>query len=143
MTLSPEGVPTTLLHHVKHSQVLHEHVVLLTIQSADVPKIEEDHRVNVQSFGQGFYRLTALYGYMETPNIPRIMKLAAKAGMPVDPTKTSFYLGRETLLTTGTSKMARWRKNLFALMSRNAANPTTFFGIPPNRVVELGAQVKL
>ena len=143
MTLSPEGVPSTLLHHVKHSQVLHEHVVLLTIQSADVPKIEEDRRVNVQSFGQGFYRLAALYGYMETPNIPRIMKLAAKAGMPVDPTKTSFYLGRETLLTTGASKMARWRKNLFALMSRNAANPTTFFGIPPNRVVELGAQVKL
>jgi KUP system potassium uptake protein len=132
-----------LLHHVKHSQVLHEHVVLLTIQSADVPKIEEDQRVIVQSFGQGFYRLTALYGYMETPNIPRIMKLAAKAGMPVDPTKTSFYLGRETLLTTGTSRMVRWRKNLFALMSRNAANPTTFFGIPPNRVVELGAQVKL
>ena len=80
---------------------------------------------------------------METPNIPRIMKLAAKTGMPVDPIKTSFYLGRETLLTTGTSQMRRWRKTLFALMSRNATNPTTFFGIPPNRVVELGAQVKL
>ena len=143
MTLSPEGVPSTLLHHVKHSQVLHEHVVLLTIQSADVPKIEDDQRVNLQSLGQGFYRLTALYGYMETPNIPRIMKLAAKTGMPVDPIKTSFYLGRETLLTTGTSRMMRWRKNLFALMSRNSTNPTTFFGIPPNRVVELGAQVKL
>jgi KUP system potassium uptake protein len=143
MTLSPEGVPSTLLHHVKHSQVLHEHVVLLTIQSADVPKIEDDRRVNLQAFGQGFYRLTALYGYMETPHMPRIMKLAAKTGMPVDPTKTSFYLGRETLITTGTSRMMHWRKNLFALMSRNAANPTTFFGIPPNRVVELGAQVKL
>jgi len=143
MTLSPEGVPSTLLHHVKHSQVLHEHVVLLTIQSADVPKIEDDQRVHLQSFGQGFYRLTALYGYMETPNVPRIMKLAAKTGMPVVPIKTSFYLGRETLLTTGTSRMVRWRKSLFALMSRNSTNPTTFFGIPPNRVVELGAQVKL
>lgn len=143
MTLSPEGVPSTLLHHVKHSQVLHEHVVLLTIQSADVPKIEDDQRVTLQRLGQGFYRLTALYGYMETPNIPRIMKLAAKTGMPVDPIKTSFYLGRETLLTTGTSQMRRWRKTLFALMSRNSTNPTTFFGIPPNRVVELGAQVKL
>ncbi len=143
MTLSTEGVPSTLLHHVKHSQVLHEHVVLLTIQSADVPKIEDDQRVNLQRLGQGFYRLIALYGYMETPNIPRIMKLAAKTGMPVDPIKTSFYLGRETLLTTGTSQMRRWRKTLFALMSRNSTNPTTFFGIPPNRVVELGAQVKL
>ena len=143
MTLSPEGVPSTLLHHVKHSQVLHEHVVLLTIESAEVPKIEDDQRVNLQRFGQGFYRLTALYGYMETPNIPRILKLAAKIGMPMEPLKTSFYLGRETLLTSGTSKMRRWRKNLFALMSRNSTNPTTFFGIPPNRVVELGAQVKL
>lgn len=80
---------------------------------------------------------------METPNIPRIMKLAAKTGMPVDPIKTSFYLGRETLLTTGTSEIMRWRKNLFALMSWNSTNPTTFFGIPPNRVVKLGAQVKL
>jgi len=143
MTLSPEGVPSTLLHHVKHSQVLHEHVVLLTIQSGEVPKIEDDQRIALQNLGQGFYRLTALYGYMETPNIPRIMKLAAKTGMPVEPLKTSFYLGRETLLTTGTSRMRRWRKNLFALMSRNSTNPTTFFGIPPNRVVELGAQVKL
>ena len=143
LTLAPEGVPATLVHHVKHNQILHEHVVLLTIQSADVPKVEDDQRVSLQSLGQGFYRLTAFFGYMETPNIPRIMKLAAKTGMPVDPIKTSFYLGRETLLTTGTSRMIRWRKALFALMSRNATNPTTFFGIPPNRVVELGAQVKL
>jgi KUP system potassium uptake protein len=79
---------------------------------------------------------------METPNVPRIMNLAAKCGLPVEPTKTSFYLGRETLLTTGTSRMMRWRKAIFAFMSRNAANPTTFFGIPPNRVVELGAQIR-
>jgi KUP system potassium uptake protein len=143
MTISPEGVPSTLVHHVKHNQVLHEHVALLTIQSADVPSIEDDQRVNLESLGQGFYRLTALYGYMETPNIPRIMKLAAMSGMPVEPTRTSFYLGRETLLTTGASRMMRWRKALFVYMSRNATNPSTFFGIPPNRVVELGAQIKL
>ncbi len=143
LTLAPEGVPSTLVHHVKHNQILHEHVALLTIQSADVPKVGDDQRVSLQSLGQGFYRLIAFFGYMETPNIPRIMKLAAKTGMPVDPVKTSFYLGRETLLTTGTSHMIRWRKALFAVMSRNATNPTTFFGIPPNRVVELGTQVKL
>jgi KUP system potassium uptake protein len=143
LTLAPEGVPSTLVHHVKHNQILHEHLALLTIQSADVPKVEDDQRVSLQSLGQGFYRLIAFFGYMETPNIPRIMKLAAKTGMPVDPVKTSFYLGRETLLTTGTSHMIRWRKALFAVMSRNATNPTTFFGIPPNRVVELGTQVKL
>jgi len=80
---------------------------------------------------------------METPNVPKIMKLAAGCGLPEDPAKMSFYLGRETLLTTGTSRMMRWRKSLFSFMSRNAANPTTFFGIPPNRVVELGSQVRL
>ena len=142
MTLSPEGAPPALLHHVKHNHILHDHVVLLTIQSADVPAVADDQRVRLEDLGQGFYRLTALYGYMETPNVPRIMNLAAKCGLPVEPTKTSFYLGRETLLTTGTSRMMRWRKAIFAFMSRNAANPTTFFGIPPNRVVELGAQIR-
>jgi KUP system potassium uptake protein len=79
---------------------------------------------------------------METPNVPRIMKLAAGCGLSVEPTKTSFYLGRETLLTTGTSRMMRWRKAIFAFMSRNAANPTVYFGIPPNQVVELGTQIR-
>jgi KUP system potassium uptake protein len=143
MTLSPEGTPPTLLHHVKHNHILHEHVVLLTIQSADVPTVSDAQRVRIGDLGQGFYRLTALYGYMETPNVPKIMKLAAGCGLPEDPAKMSFYLGRETLLTTGTSRMMRWRKSLFSFMSRNAANPTTFFGIPPNRVVELGSQVRL
>ena len=143
MTLSPEGTPPTLLHHVKHNHILHEHVVLLTIQSADVPTVSNAQRVRIGDLGQGFYRLTALYGYMETPNVPKIMKLAAGCGLPEEPAKMSFYLGRETLLTTGTSRMMRWRKSLFSFMSRNAANPTTFFGIPPNRVVELGSQVRL
>jgi KUP system potassium uptake protein len=143
MTLSPEGTPPTLLHHVKHNHILHEHVVLLTIQSADVPTVSDAQRVRIGDLGQGFYRLTALYGYMETPNVPKIMKLAAGCGLPEEPAKMSFYLGRETLLTTGTSRMMRWRKSLFSFMSRNAANPTTFFGIPPNRVVELGSQVRL
>jgi KUP system potassium uptake protein len=80
---------------------------------------------------------------METPNVPRIMKLAATCGLPVEPAKTSFYIGRETLLTSGTSRMMRWRKAIFAFMSRNAANPTVYFGIPPNQVVELGAQIRL
>jgi KUP system potassium uptake protein len=142
MTLSPEGTPPTLLHHVKHNHVLHEHVVLLTIKSADVPAVADDQRVSLEDLGQGFYRLTALYGYMETPNVPRIMKLAAGCGLSVGPTKTSFYLGRETLLTTGTSRMMRWRKAIFAFMSRNAANPTVYFGIPPNQVVELGTQIR-
>ena len=143
MTLSPEGVPPILLHHVKHNHMLHDHVVLLTIQATDVPTVADDERVHMEELGQGFFRLTATYGYMENPSIPKIMQLAAGCGLRVEPNRTSFYLGRESLLTTGTSKMMHWRKTLFAFMSRNATNPTIYFGIPPNRVIELGAQVKL
>jgi KUP system potassium uptake protein len=143
MTLSPKGTPPTLLHHVKHNQMLHEHVVLLTIQAADTPVVKPEDRLKIEHLPQGFYRLVAWAGYMETPNVPRIMRMAATLGLPLEPTKTTFYLGRETLLTSGRSKMPRWRKTLFAFMSRNAANPASYFSIPPNRVVELGAQIQL
>jgi len=143
MTLSPEGVPPILLHHVKHNHILHDRVVLLTIQSLDIPSVPDTERVRMEDLGQGFFRLLASYGFMENPNISRIMEIAGGCGLPLEPTRTSFYLGRETLLTSGTSRMMRWRKTLFAFMSRNATNPTIYFGIPPNRVIELGAQLKL
>ena len=143
MTISVEGTPPTLLHHVKHNQMLHEHVVLLTIQAADVPTVSDEDRLRIEHLPSGFYRLAAWYGYMETPNVPKVMRLAACFGLPLEPTKTTFYLGRETLLINGKSSMRYWRKALFAFMSRNAANPAGYFGIPPNRVVELGAQIRL
>jgi len=143
MTLSADGTPPTLLHHVKHNHMLHEHVVLLTIQAADVPTVADEDRLRIEHLGSGFYRLMAWYGYMETPNVPKAMRLAAGFGLPLEPTKTTFYLGRETLLINGKSPMRHWRKALFAFMSRNAANPAGYFGIPPNRVVELGAQIRL
>lgn len=143
MTLSTDGTPPTLLHHVKHNHMLHEHVVLLTIQAADAPVVTDEDRLHTERLPSGFYRLVALYGYMETPNVPKVLKLAACFDLPLEPTQTTFYLGRETLLTNGTSPMHQWRKTLFAFMSRNAANPAGYFGIPPNRVVELGAQIRL
>jgi KUP system potassium uptake protein len=143
MTISPGGTPPTLLHHVKHNQVLHEHVVLLTIQSADSPVVGDEDRLRIERLPQGFFRLVAWSGYMESPSVPKLMRMAATLGLPLEPTKTTFYLGRETLLTDGKSRMPHWRKALFAFMSRNAANPAGYFGIPPNRVVELGAQVRL
>jgi len=143
MTVSPEGTPSALLHHVKHNHVLHEKVILLSIRTMDIPSVPVCDRLKVDDLGQGFYRLLAQYGYMEKPSIPEIMDLAWEMGLSIDPDNTTYYLGRETLLTTGTSKMAGWRKALFAFMSRNASNPTSYFGIPPNRVVELGAQIEL
>ena len=143
MTLSTAGTPPTLLHHVKHNHMLHDHVVLLTIQAADLPTVADEDRLRIEHLSSGFYRLVAWYGYMETPNVPKVMRLAAGFGLPLEPTKTTFYLGRETLLINGKSSMRHWRKALFAFMSRNAANPAGYFGIPPNRVVELGAQIRL
>jgi KUP system potassium uptake protein len=97
----------------------------------------------VTDLGRGFFQITAHYGFMETPNVPRIMRIAVKHGVPYSPERTSYFLGRETLLTTGDSKMFRWRKALFSFISRNARSATQYFGIPPDRVVELGMQISL
>jgi KUP system potassium uptake protein len=143
MTVSPVGTPPALLHHVKHNQVLHDRVILLSIKTSDIPEVERKDRIQFTSLGQGFFQVIANYGFMEYPNIPEIMRLLGKKGIDTDPAKTTYYLGRETLLTGGDSKMMKWRKALFAFMSRNASNPTIFFGIPPNRVIELGTQIEM
>lgn len=144
MSLSPRGAPTTLLHHFKHNKVFHEHVVILSVASADHPYVAEADRLDIQDMGLGFYRLIAHYGFMETPNVPALMNRARGEGVPIDaPSDTTFFLGRESLLTTGRTKMASFRKSLFAMMSRNARPATAYFGLPPGRVVELGVQVEL
>ncbi|MCE5209940.1 MAG: KUP/HAK/KT family potassium transporter, partial [Deltaproteobacteria bacterium] len=130
MTLSPIGTPPTLLHHVKHNHVLHEKVVLLSVINTDAPTVPAGERIKLIDLGQDFYRIEAFYGFMQKPNVPQIMKIVAQYGLVTDPMTTTFYLGRETLLTGGKSKMMPWRKTLFAFMSRNAGNPTFYFGIP-------------
>jgi len=143
MTSAKEGAPVVLLHHLKHNKMLHQRVVLMSITSEEVPEVPPEERLEVDDLGQGFYRVAARYGFMETPNVKQILSLCARHGLPAKMQDTSFYLGRERIITTGKSPMARWRKKLFALMSRNAQSATEFFQIPPNRVVELGAQVEL
>jgi KUP system potassium uptake protein len=143
MSVSPEGIPVTLLHHVKHNHMLHEYVVLLSIISTDSPTIPATERIKVEKLGEGFYRIVAFYGFMQSPNVPEIMKQVSRYGIEADPIKTTYYLSRETLLTDGHTRMFHWRKSLFAFMARNAGNPTTYFRLPPNRVVELGTQIVL
>ena len=143
MTLNDQGTPITLLHHFKHNKVLHESVLLLTIQSAQSPTVPESERVQVTALEHGFYRVVARYGFMETPHVPDVLRLAEAQGVQADPASTTFFLGRETILPSGRAPMAEWRKRLFSFMSRNAGRPTTFFGIPPSRTVELGAMVEL
>ena len=142
MTSTPEGVPVVLLHHLKHNKMLHEAVVLLSVQTRGIPQVSAEHRLTLETLGNGFYRIIATFGFMESPNIPDLLALAAERGVPVPKMDTSYFLGRERLVLTGKAKMSRWRKGLFALMSRNARSATEFFQIPPNRVVELGAQIE-
>jgi K+ transporter len=108
-----------------------------------VPEVPAEERVLVHQMGDGFYSVIARYGFIETPNVPKAIKGCRGQGLRVRMTDISYYLGRETLLTTGTGKLLGWRKSLFAFLSRNARPATMFVGIPPNRVVELGMQVQL
>lgn len=143
LTSNPDGAPGVLLHHLKHNKTLHERVVLLSVLNTEVPEVHDDSRVSVEELGEGFYRIKARYGFMETPKVVEIMKLAAAAGFETKASDISYYLGRERLLPTGTAKLARWRKRLYIVMSRNSPSAAEFFGIPPNRAVELGAQLEM
>jgi KUP system potassium uptake protein len=143
MTSSADGIPPVLLHHVKHNKMLHEQVVLLSISTDQVPTVPIGQNFEVEELGEGLYRVKARYGFMQSPHVPRLLARCLAFGLAIDLDDTSYYLGRETLLTSGGSRMPRWRKALFAFLSRNARPATQFFGLPPNRVVELGAQIQL
>jgi len=143
MTSSPTGVPRTLGHNLKHNKVIHEKVILLTVESEDVPHTTRDERLTIEALGQGFTRIIAHYGFMDTPNVPAILVQAGQQGVEYKPLDTTFFLGRETLVFGENDKMARWRKRLFSFLSRNAESATSHYYIPVNRVVELGAQVEL
>jgi KUP system potassium uptake protein len=157
---TPRAPPPVLLHHLKHNKVLHEKVMLLSVVTEEIPQVDEEDRVDCRELGEGFYQVIAHYGFMETPDIPAVLQALGRAsgnGRPiaVKTMETTFYLGRETLIATGAKgrpsgdgalpgigRMALWRKKLFILMTRNARSATAFFGLPPNRVVELGAQIQ-
>jgi KUP system potassium uptake protein len=142
MTSDPGGAPVVLLHHLKHNKVLHERLIIMSIEGEEIPQVQPDARVELKERGEGIYQVVGRYGFMESPDIPGLLGSLNGRGMAVKPLETSFYLGRGTLLPTGASKMAYWRKKLFIVMARNAQSATAFFNLPPNRVVELGAQIQ-
>ncbi|HEX7938442.1 MAG TPA: KUP/HAK/KT family potassium transporter, partial [Gemmatimonadaceae bacterium] len=159
MTSSPDGVPVVLLHHLKHNKVLHEQVILMSIKTEEVPEVRAEERLTLERLEHGLNRVTARYGFMETPDVPEILYRLRQMGLRAKQNETTFYLGHERILVLdhkrgtapGTrrmpddvefSDMSRWRKKLFVLMQRNARSATEFFGIPPNRVVEMGGQVE-
>ena len=143
MTSNSDGTPPTLLHNLQHNKVLHERVILLTVVTLDSPTVAPEDRLTVTPLQQGFFRVRAGYGFTETPDVPSALEQALVAGRSIESADTTYFLGTETLLATDRPGMPLWRERLFVMMSRNALRATTFFGIPPERVVELGMQVEL
>lgn len=143
MARDPEGAPLVLLHHLRHNKTLLENVVLLSILPENVPEVPEEERMSVTDLGVGFWRVTARFGFMESANVPNVLSRARDMGVPADKRDTTYFLGRERLLPTGKAKMQRWRKKLYIFMSRNSRTATEYFSIPPNRVIELGAQLEM
>jgi KUP system potassium uptake protein len=143
MTSDPSGAPVVLLHHLKHNKVLHETVILMSIEGEEIPKVRSEDRVELQALGEGFYQAVGHFGFTESPDVPALLEALEARGLRVRARETSFYLGRETLIPNGPSPLPRWRKVLFILMARNAQSATAFFNLPPNRVLELGAQIQL
>jgi len=143
MSRDPKGVPTALLHNLKHNKILHSRVMVLTMVTEEVPVVPPEERLEVQSLGKEFYRVITHYGFMQTPGVPEVLELLKEKGVELDEMSTTFFLSRENLIASKEPGMAIWREKLFALMVRNAQRPTDFFRIPVNRVVELGMQVRL
>ncbi|WP_395001336.1 potassium transporter Kup [Sphingomonas sp.] len=142
MTSERDGVPPALLHNLKHNMVLHERNILVTVSIADVPFVKPEKRTTTEDYGDGFFRVTLHYGFMEEPDVPAALATVPDCGAS-NPMRTSYFLSRQTLLTAERPGMAIWREKLFAWMLRNAQSAMEFFKLPTNRVVELGSQVEI
>lgn len=143
LTSDPEIAPVALMHNLKHNKVLHEKNVILTVRTADRPRVPEAQRIVMEPISDDFKRLTVTYGFMETPNVPRALSLCRKQGLKFDIMSTSFFLGRRSVVPAARQGMPLWQDRLYIFLMRNAANPTDFYHIPPGRVVEMGTQVSV
>ncbi|MEZ5648035.1 MAG: potassium transporter Kup [Alphaproteobacteria bacterium] len=143
MTSNPDVTPSALLHNLKHNQVLHERVILMTIITETVPRVLRKQKVVIHDYGKGFYGVTANFGFMERPNVPHILKLCGAYGLEFEMMKTSFFLSRETLVPSRRNDLSPWQERLFIALSHFALSATRFFGLPPGRVVEMGTQIEV
>jgi KUP system potassium uptake protein len=142
LTSARSGVPTALLHNLKHNKVLHERVIILNVLFLSKPYVVPESRLEIEEIGQDFYRISVRYGFMDEIDIPLALA-KCPCGMALDLMDTTFFFSRENVIPTRGEGMMVWREHLYAMMARNAANPMTFFKIPPNRVVELGTQLNI
>lgn len=142
LSSSPEGIPYSLLHNFKHNKVLHQTVLLMTILTETVPRVLPEKRREVKALGEGLFRIVLRYGFMETPNIPRVLKTCSRE-FSAEIADTTFFVSRETIIPRGKKSMAFWRIGLFASMARNTSSVMHFLRIPPDRVIEIGIQMYL
>ena len=141
LTSDPSMAPVALMHNLKHNKVLHEKNIILTIETAETPRVREEDRVRIEPVNDDFKKVIISYGFMESPNLPKALGLCRKLGLKFDIMATSFFLGRRSVVPSAQSGMPLWQDKLFIFLMKNAANPTDFYKIPPGRVVELGTQV--
>ena len=144
MTGSKDVVPHALLHNLKHNRVLHAQNVLMTVQTLDMPYVEDEKRIEMETLNANFCRVVARYGFKEQPDVPKALAQAfAQQGQEMDLMQTSFFVSRERIISTPTEGMAPWREKIFISMARNTSAVSDFFQIPPNRVVEMGSQIEI
>ena len=141
LTADADMAPVALMHNLKHNKTLHQHNIIVTVRTAETPTVPECDRISIEKVNDDFKKLTLSYGFMETPSLPRALQLCKKQGLKFDIMATSFFLGRRSLVVAEHPGMPIWQDKLFIFLTKNSANPTDFFNIPPGRVVELGAQV--
>ncbi len=143
LTARADAVPHALLHNLLHNKVLHEQIVLLTVLSEDVPRVDEESRYEVACYGDGFFRVLLHFGFMEEPNVPEALRLCNIEGLDFAPMRTTYFLSRETVIAPRQMGLVTWPKRLFAFLQKNANSSMSYFQLPVNRVIELGAQVKI
>jgi KUP system potassium uptake protein len=143
LTSDPEVAPSALMHNLKHNKVVHERVVIMSVKTADAPRVPAPNRYQLEKLSDDFTKIILNYGYMETPRMPAALAELRKAGLRFDVMTTSFFLGRRSLKASPTSGMPVWQDKLYIMLSKQATTATDFFSIPTDRVVELGAQVTI
>jgi len=141
LTSDPDTAPVALMHNLKHNKVLHEKNIILTLETAEMPRVREEDRIRIEPVNDDFKKVIISYGFMESPNVPKALGLCRKLGLKFDIMATSFFLGRRSVVPSAQSGMPLWQDKLFIFLMKNAANPTDFYKIPPGRVVEMGTQV--
>ena len=143
LTSDPSVAPSSLMHNLKHNKVLHERVVMMCVKTEPTPRVHAAHRFEVKPLSPDFLSLTLHFGYMESPRVPVALAALRKTGLKFDIMTTSFFLGRRTLKPAQNSGMPKWQDHLFIALAKQAASAPDFFNIPSERVVELGAQMKV